>query len=119
MPTASTVAKSTSVKPARKTRTRKASTPAKPRSPRTRKAAPTKVNPTSATPLPVVITPDAPSVKAAYAKIELKSLKDYPRDGLSLILLPVFYLEALVKELLPLIGQIKTPSNIRSYTKVG
>jgi len=69
--------------------------------------------------LPVVITPDAPSVKEAYAKIELKSLKDYPRDGLSLILLPVFYLEALVKELLPLIGQIKTPSNIRSYTKVG
>jgi hypothetical protein len=114
MPTATPALKSPA-KPARKPRARKASTAAK----RTRKAAPTKVNPTSATPLPVVITPDAPSVKKAYAKIELKSLKDYPRDGLSLILLPVFYLEAFVKELLPLIGQIKTPSNIRSYTKVG
>ena len=106
MPSTATVSKSPA-KPARKTRARKASTAAKPRSTRTRKAAP-KVNPTSATPLPVVITPDAPSVKKSYApKVELKSLKDYPRDGLALILLPVFYLEALVKELLPLVGKIK------------
>ena len=84
----------------RKPRARKAATPKA----RTRKVA---TKPTSATPLPVVITPDAPSVKASYAKIELKSLKDYPRDGLALILLPVFYLEALVKELLPVIGKIK------------
>jgi len=102
MPSSATVSKSPA-KPARKTRARKA--PAKPR---TRKAAP-KVNPTSATPLPVVITPDAPSVKESYkfGKVELKSLKDYPRDGLALILLPVFYLEALVKELLPLVGKLK------------
>ena len=107
MPSTATVSKSPA-KPARKTRARKASTAAKPRSTRTRKAAP-KVNPTSATPLPVVITPDAPSVKESYkfGKVELKSLKDYPRDGLALVLLPVLYLEALVKELLPLVGKIK------------
>ena len=32
--------------------------------------------------------------------VEVKSLKDYPRDGLSLVLLPVLYLEAFVKEIL-------------------
>ena len=100
MPSTASVSKSTAPK-ARKPRARKAATPKA----RTRKVAPTK--PTSATPLPVVITPDAPSVKASYAKIELKSLKDYPRDGLSLILLPLLYLEAFTKELLPVIGRIK------------
>ena len=100
MPSTATAPKSTAPK-ARKPRARKAATPKA----RTRKVAPTK--PTSATPLPVVITPDAPSVKASYAKIELKSLKDYPRDGLSLILLPLLYLEAFAKELLPVIGRIK------------
>ena len=101
MPSTASVSKSTSAPKARKPRARKAATPKA----RTRKVAPTK--PTSATPLPVVITPDAPSVKASYAKIELKSLKDYPRDGLSLILLPLLYLEAFTKELLPVIGRIK------------
>ena len=100
MPSTASVSKSTSAPKARKPRARKAATPKA----RTRKVAPTK--PTSATPLPVVITPDAPSVKEAYAKIELKSLKDYPRDGFALELLPLLLLEALTKEGLKVAGVI-------------
>ena len=101
MPT-STASKSTAAKPARKTRTRKPATPKA----RTRKAV------AKPEPAKVVITPDSESVKRSYKKIEdakvnLKSLKDYPRDGLSLILLPLLYLEAFTKELLPVIGRIK------------
>ncbi len=44
-------------------------------------------------------------------KVEAKSVKsllnDYPRDGLSLILLPILYLEAGVKELLKLVQPVK------------
>ena len=98
MPSTTAAPKSTT----RKTRARKtATTPKTPAKARVKKAA------AKPAPAPVIITPDAPSVKANYAKTELKSLKDYPRDGLALILLPVLYLEALVKELLPLVGKIK------------
>ena len=82
-------------KPARKTRARKANSPVKPVAPRTRKAA--------ATP-----QPQTPKVKM----VELKSiLKDYPRDGFALILLPVLLLEAMVKEILPVLGRIKVPAS--------
>ena len=77
-------------KPARKTRARKA-----PAAPRTRKAA--------ATP-----QPQTPKVET----VELKSiLKDYPRDGFALILLPVLLLEAWAKEILPVLGKIKVPAS--------
>ena len=77
-------------KPARKTRARKATA-----APRTRKAA--------ATP-----QPQTPKVKM----VELKSiLKDYPRDGFAIVLLPVLLLEAMVKEILPVLGRIKVPTS--------
>ena len=86
-PSVSTVAPK---KPARKTRARKA-----PAAPRTRKAA--------ATP-----QPQTPKVET----VELKSiLKDYPRDGFALILLPVLLLEAWAKEILPVLGKIKVPAS--------
>ena len=44
--------------------------------------------------------------------VELKSiLKDYPRDGFALILLPVLLLEAMVKEILPTLGKVKVPAS--------
>ena len=90
-----TVSTSAPKKPARKTRARKANSPVKPVAPRTRKAA--------ATP-----QPQTPQVKM----VELKSiLKDYPRDGFALILLPVLLLEAMVKEILPVIGRVKVPTS--------
>ena len=96
-------------KPARKTRARKANSPVKPVAPRTRKAA---------TPQPEMIEVKLPEANKTPLKkrpmrvetVELKSiLKDYPRDGLALILLPVLLLEAWVKEILPVLGQIKVP----------
>ena len=85
-----TVSTSAPKKPARKTRARKA-----PATPLTRKAA--------ATP-----QPQTPKVET----VELKSiLKDYPRDGFALILLPVLLLEAWAKEILPVLGKIKVPAS--------
>ena len=85
-----TVSTSAPKKPARKTRARKATA-----APRTRKAA--------ATP-----QPQTPKVKM----VELKSIfKDYPRDGFAIILLPVLLLEAMVKEILPVLGRIKVPTS--------
>ena len=85
-----TVSTSAPKKPARKTRARKA-----PATPRSRKAA--------ATP-----QPQTPKVET----VELKSiLKDYPRDGFALILLPVLLLEAWAKEILPVLGKIKVPAS--------
>ena len=74
---------------------RKRAAAKKPVAPRTRKAA--------ATP-----QPQTPQVKM----VELKSiLKDYPRDGFALILLPVLLLEAMVKEILPILGKVKVPAS--------
>ena len=74
---------------------RKRAAAKKPVAPRTRKAA--------ATP-----QPQTPQVKM----VELKSiLKDYPRDGFALILLPVLLLEAMVKEILPTLGKVKVPAS--------
>ena len=74
---------------------RKRAAAKKPVAPRTRKAA--------ATP-----QPQTPQVKT----VELKSiLKDYPRDGFALILLPVLLLEAMVKEILPILGKVKVPAS--------
>lgn len=96
-------------KPARKTRARKANSPVKPVAPRTRKAA---------TPQPEMIEVKLPEANKTPLKkrpmrvetVELKSiLKDYPRDGFALALLPVLLLEALAKEILPVLGQIKVP----------
>jgi hypothetical protein len=73
---------------------RKRATAKKPVAPRTRKAA---ANPT---PTPKV------------EKVELKSiLKDYPRDGFALILLPILLLEAAAKEILPVLGKVKVPAS--------
>ena len=83
----------------RKTRTRKATTPRKKVSTTRRKSA-SKIN-TS----PAKVQVD--DVKEE-AKVETKSvkslLKDYPRDGFSLILLPLLLLEAGTKEALKLAG---------------
>ena len=65
----------------------------------------TKTRKAAATPTPKVETPKVETPKVA--KVELKSLKDYPRDGFALILLPVLYLEAMVKEILPVLGRMK------------
>ena len=103
-PSVSTVAPK---KPARKTRARKA-----PAAPRTRKAA--------ATPQPEMIEVKLPEANQTPLKkrpmkvetVELKSIfKDYPRDGFALILLPVLLLEAMVKEILPVIGRVKVPTS--------
>ena len=93
-------------KPARKTRARKA-----PAAPRTRKAA---------TPQPEMIEVKLPEANKTPLKkrpmkvetVELKSIfKDYPRDGFAIILLPVLLLEAMVKEILPVIGRVKVPTS--------
>ena len=102
-----TVSTSAPKKPARKTRARKA-----PATPRTRKAA--------ATPQPEMIEVKLPEANQTPLKkrpmkvetVELKSiLKDYPRDGFALILLPVLLLEAWAKEILPVLGKIKVPAS--------
>ena len=102
-----TVSTSAPKKPARKTRARKA-----PATPRTRKAA--------ATPQPEMIEVKLPEANKTPLKkrpmrvetVELKSiLKDYPRDGFALILLPVLLLEAWAKEILPVLGKIKVPAS--------
>ena len=102
-----TVSTSAPKKPARKTRARKA-----PAAPRTRKAA--------ATPQPEMIEVKLPEANQTPLKkrpmkvetVELKSIfKDYPRDGFALILLPVLLLEAMVKEILPVIGRVKVPTS--------
>ena len=77
MPTASTTRKAT----------------ATPRKRRTRKT-------TAKTVTPPINTTPKQVVKVETKTVEVKSLKDYPRDGLSLVLLPVLYLEAFVKEIL-------------------
>ena len=86
----------------RKTRTRKASTPRKKVSTTPRKSA-SKINTSPA-------QSKVDDVKEE-AKVEVKSvkslLKDYPRDGFSLIILPLLYLEAGVKELLKLAQPVK------------
>ena len=86
----------------RKTRTRKASTPRKKVSTTPRKSA-SKINTSPA-------QSKVDDVKEE-AKVKVKSvkslLKDYPRDGFSLIILPLLYLEAGVKELLKATGTIK------------
>ena len=88
-------------------------TPAKKAPVRRKRAAATKSRKAAATPQPIVV--DLPKANTTPLKkrpmqveaVELKSLKDYPRDGLALILLPVLYLEALVKAILPVIGRVK------------
>jgi len=80
-------------------------TPAKKAPVRRKRATATKTRKAAATPTPKVETPKVETPKVA--KVELKSLKDYPRDGFALILLPVLYLEAMVKEILPVLGRVK------------
>tara|TARA_B100001113_G_scaffold271220_1_gene225986 strand:- start:309 stop:587 length:279 start_codon:yes stop_codon:yes gene_type:complete len=92
MPTAST-AKKVSTTP-RKRRTRKATT--------TKKVAP--LNTTVARPIVSETVKEQPKVQEV---VTIKSLKDYPRDGLSLVILPLLYLEAFTKEILKATGTIK------------
>ena len=99
MPTA-TARKSTTAP--RKTRTRKATTPRKKVSTTRRKSA-SKIN-TS----PAKVQVDDVNEEAKVETKSVKSLlKDYPRDGFSLIILPLLYLEAAVKELLKLAQPVK------------
>ena len=101
------VAKSTSK--ARRTRTTAIkSTPAK--SPATKR-----VNKTRSRKVAMTETPKAETLNInvpEVAKVETKTitkslLKDYPRDGFALFLLPLLLLEAGTKELLRLAGTIK------------
>ena len=86
----------------RKTRTRKATTPRKKVSTTARKSA-SKIN-TSPAQIQVDDVTEQTKVEAKSVK---SLLNDYPRDGLSLILLPILYLEAGVKELLKLVQPVK------------
>ena len=101
------VAKSTSK--ARRTRTTAIkSTPAK-------SATTKRVNKTRSRKVAMTETPKAetlnsnvPEVAKVETKIITKSLlKDYPRDGFALFLLPLLLLEAGVKEVLKLAGTLK------------
>ncbi len=92
MPTASTAKKVTTP---RKRRTRKATTT-------TKKVAP--LNTTVARPIVSETVKEQPKVQEV---VTIKSLKDYPRDGLSLVILPLLYLEAFTKEILKATGTIK------------
>ena len=93
----------------RKRRTRKTSTTA-PKSPATKR-----VNKTRTPKVAMTETPKAETLTLNVpekAKVEAKSvtkslLKDYPRDGFALFLLPLLLLEAGTKELLKLAGTLK------------
>ena len=106
MPVKSTA--STTATP-RKRRTRKTSTTAS-KSPATKR-----VNKTRTPKVAMTETPKAETLTLNVpekAKVEAKSvtkslLKDYPRDGFALFLLPLLLLEAGTKELLKLTGTIK------------
>ena len=93
----------------RKRRTRKTSTTAS-KSPATKR-----VNKTRTPKVAMTETPKAETLTLNVpekAKVEAKSvtkslLKDYPRDGFALFLLPLLLLEAGTKELLKLAGTLK------------
>ena len=100
-----------------------ASAPATPRKRRTRKTSTTaskspatkRVNRTKSLKVAMTETPKAETLTLNVpekAKVETKSvtkslLKDYPRDGFALFLLPLLLLEAGTKELLKLAGTLK------------
>jgi len=93
----------------RKRRSRKTSTTA------TKSPATKRVNKTRTPKVAMTETPKAETLTLNVpekAKVEAKSvtkslLKDYPRDGFALFLLPLLLLEAGTKELLRLAGTIK------------
>ena len=93
----------------RKRRTRKTSTTA------TKSPATKRVNKTRTPKVAMTETPKAETLTLNVpekAKVETKSvtkslLKDYPRDGFALFLLPLLLLEAGTKELLRLAGTLK------------
>tara|TARA_R100001510_G_C7562436_1_gene141982 strand:+ start:132 stop:503 length:372 start_codon:yes stop_codon:yes gene_type:complete len=93
----------------RKRRTRKTSTTA------TKSPATKRVNKTRTPKVAMTETPKAETLTLNVpekAKVETKSvtkslLKDYPRDGFALFLLPLLLLEAGTKELLKLAGTLK------------
>lgn len=93
----------------RKRRTRKTSTTA------TKSPATKRVNKTRTPKVAMTETPKAETLTLNVpekAKVEAKSvtkslLKDYPRDGFALFLLPLLLLEAGTKELLKLAGTLK------------
>ena len=66
-----------------------------------------KVAPLNTTVAKTIVSETVKVQPKVEAKVETKSLKDYPRDGLSLVLLPVLYLEAFVKEIIKELGSIK------------
>tara|TARA_Y100001973_G_C5005126_1_gene235598 strand:+ start:310 stop:618 length:309 start_codon:yes stop_codon:yes gene_type:complete len=100
------VAKSTSK--ARRTRTTAIKSPAK-------SATTKRVNKTRSRKVAMTETPKAETLNInvpEVAKVETKTitkslLKDYPRDGFALFLLPLLLLEAGVKEVLKLAGTLK------------
>jgi len=100
------VAKSTSK--ARRTRTTAIKSPAK-------SATTKRVNKTRSRKVAMTETPKAETLNInvpEVAKVETKTitkslLKDYPRDGFALFLLPLLLLEAGVKEVLQLAGTLK------------
>tara|TARA_B100001778_G_scaffold331661_1_gene336428 strand:+ start:164 stop:442 length:279 start_codon:yes stop_codon:yes gene_type:complete len=92
MPTASTAKKVTTP---RKRRTRKATTTTK------------KVAPLNKTVAKTIVSETVKEQPKVQEVVNIKSLKDYPRDGLSLVILPLLYLEAFVKEILKSTGTVK------------